>query len=398
MSTPRPPGSGSSGAGLSRDLGNLLILAGLAPALLGFSLLSGLVLRRSPVPAEALLIAGALVILPVLGLWFLLGRSRVAAGLALGTWGLALLVGSPSLFPGERSLGIGEGFSWLASPFGATASPTAAEWGRKIGSALDARLTADEPWIAPTPVAAEPLQELSTARASLAQLPPVGGLILPYEGYGDSLKVGVTLDGPEFSEDVSLLFDTGATLTTIARDVLAELAIPIPPDAPTARFQTANGEVESPLILLERVWLSDKIAVEGVTAAVCDDCTREGGAGLLGLNVSGLFQTTVDPEVQTITLKPRRNAPDRRLDIAHWLHIEASATTWPSGRVVVNVAATNRSERDIHAASVSVECPDSMFSIDLGAIRRRSLGSTEVELPSDAVCPTYLVKLQSARW
>jgi hypothetical protein len=210
--------------------------------------------------------------------------------------------------------------------------------------------------------------------------------------------VRATFDGPEYSEELALLFDTGATLTTLDRGALRSLGVEVPSDAPTANFQTANGEVESPLVLLDRIWLSRDQAVEGITVAVCDDCTRGGSAGLLGLNVTGLFLTTVDHELQSITLEQRSKRPDRRLDIVHWLDIKASATSWPSGRVEVDLALTNRSPRYVSEAVVEIACPDSSFAVTITSIPGGATRSTSVELPRGSGCPSYRVLLRSAYW
>jgi hypothetical protein len=223
-------------------------------------------------------------------------------------------------------------------------------------------------------------------------------VLLPFEGGGDSLRVRTTFDGPEYSEELALLFDTGATLTTLDRGALRSLGVPVPSDAPTAHFQTANGEVESPLVLLDRMWLSRSQSVEGVTVAVCDNCTRGETAGLLGLNVTGLFLTTVDHELQTITLKPRGGRPDRRLDLLHWIDIKANATSWPSGRVEVDLALTNRSTRLAAEAVVEIACPDSSFSVTFTAIPAGATRKSQVELPRGSGCPSYRVSLQSGAW
>jgi len=277
---------------------------------------------------------------------------------------------------------------------GATVALQAGKAGVSLG-----RLLGDDPdWLPPKRVDLSPPPTSQAPTNALPPLPPVGGVILPFEGGGDSLRVRTTFDGPEFSEELPLLFDTGATITTLDRDALRALGVPIPSDSPTARFQTANGEVESPLVLLDRVWLSRNQSVEGVTVAVCDNCTRGETAGLLGLNITGLFLTTVDHELQTITLEPRSQRPDRRLDLLHWIGIEATATSWPSGRVEVDLELTNRSRRNVTEAVVEIACPESSFSVTFESIPPGRTESTQVELPPGAGCPSYRVSLQSGSW
>ncbi len=390
-----PPPSGPPG-NQSRRVPALLALglSGAIPTPLGLAHIAGLVLRRSGEPAEALLVSSLVMALPVLGIWGLLGRERLGFFLGLWLWPALLFWGSPSLFPGERGPSLGEGLAWLAAPMGETAALKAGSAGVSLG-----KLLGDDPdWIPPQRVDLDPASIPQVPKTALPPLPPVGGVILPFEGGGDSLRVRTTFDGPEFSEELSLLFDTGATLTTLDRDALRALGVPIPSDSPTARFQTANGEVESPLVLLDRVWLSRNQSVEGVTVAVCDNCTRGETAGLLGLNITGLFLTTVDHELQTITLEPRSQRPDRRLDLLHWMDIEATATSWPSGRVEVDLELTNRSRRHVTEAVVEIACPKSSFSVTFVAISPGATKTTQVELPPGAGCPSYRVSLHSGTW
>ena len=371
-----------------------LALLGAAPVTCSLAFVAGLVLRRGGDPLAALAVASLLVGLPILGTWAGLGRRPWALALGLWLWPGTLLWGSPQLFPGERGPALAEGLSWLAAPLG----EGPADHAGGLGVTLGALFGEDPLWQRPKVVTPRPTQTPPKTTSVLPTLPPVGGLILPFEGGGDSLRVRTTFDGPSYSEELALLFDTGATLTTLDRGALRSLGLEVPSDAPTARFQTANGEVESPLVLLDRVWLNRDVAVEGVTVAVCDDCTRKGGAGLLGLNVTGLFLTTVDHELQTITLEPRSTRPDRRLDLLHWLTIEASATSWPSGRVEVDIALTNRSRRYVEEAVVEVACPDSSFAVTLTDIDPGATRSTRVELPRGSACPSYRVLVQSGYW
>ncbi len=389
-----PPPSGARGSERRRALALLALgLSAAIPTLLSLAHIAGLVLRRSGEPAEALLVSAVVTALPVLGIWGLLGRGRLGLLVGLWAWPALVLWGSPSLFPGERGPSLGEGLAWLAAPMGETVALKAGSAGVSLG-----KLLGDDPdWTPPKRVEMAP-PSTSQPPKTLPTLPPVGGVILPFEGGGDSLRVRTTFDGPEFSEELPLLFDTGATLTTLDRDTLRALGVPIPSDSPTARFQTANGEVESPLVLLDRVWLSRNQSVEGVTVAVCDNCTRGETAGLLGLNITGLFLTTVDHELQTITLEPRSQRPDRRLDLLHWMDIEATATSWPSGRVEVDLELTNRSRRHVTEAVVEIACPESSFSVTFTAIPAGVTQSTQVELPPGAGCPSYRVSLQSGSW
>lgn len=382
---PRP-----SSGGLLGNLGGALGILGLIPTLLALACVAGLVLRRGGSPAEGLITAGLLTVLPIAGLWALFGRRQF--GLLLGLWGwpLLLLWGTPQLFPGERGSALAEGLGWLAAPLGESVARKAGTLGQALGTVLG-----DDPDWSP-PSTAQPLPGSSPGRDSVPS--EDGVIVLPFESDVDAVRVRVTFDGPTYSEELPLLFDTGATLTTLDRGALRSLGIEVGSDAPTARFQTANGEVESPLVLMDRLWLDEENKVEGITVAVCDSCTRTGNAGLLGLNVTGLFLTTVDPELKVVTLSNGSGRGDRRLDVAHWLDIKATATSWPSGRVEVELELHNRSTRLVEEAVMEIACPGSGFSVSVSSIPPSATKTTRVELPRGSSCPSYQVFLRGARW
>ena len=57
------------------------------------------------------------------------------------------------------------------------------------------------------------------------------------------------MDGPEYGEELTMIFDTGATLTTLNRRTLDLLEIPLPAATPRLRLHTAAGEIEAPPVL-----------------------------------------------------------------------------------------------------------------------------------------------------
>jgi hypothetical protein len=151
------------------------------------------------------------------------------------------------------------------------------------------------------------------------------------------------------------------------------------------------------MVLLDRLWLGET-AIEGVTVAVCDDCSQDGTAGLLGLNVSQQFRLSVDHETREVVLEDVPGPADRHLDLTHWLKLEGQATRWPTGRVVIDLTATNRSPRHIIEAVVEVECPDRSFAVTLADIPGGSSQQTSFELPRGASCDSYSIVLRSGRW
>jgi hypothetical protein len=221
-------------------------------------------------------------------------------------------------------------------------------------------------------------------------------ILLPVEGEGRHLRVDVRFAGPQATATFPVLFDTGATFTTLDRGALASIGVTIPEGAPTATFQTANGEMQSPMVLVPSIQLGDRV-IEHVTIAVCDACAQNGSYGLLGLNVTGQFQVTVDPELSEVVLEERED-DDRHLDVAHWLDIRAVAKRWPTGRVEVELTATNRAPVAVSEAVVEVACADRSFAVQVDDVPAGGQAQTKVSLPRDVECGQYTVVLRSGRW
>jgi hypothetical protein len=194
-----------------------------------------------------------------------------------------------------------------------------------------------------------------------------------------------------------MVFDTGATFTTLDRATLGRLGVSVPADAPTLRFQTAGGERESPLVLLPRIWVGG-FAVEGVTVGVCEDCANDDSVGLLGLNVSRRFLVTVDQARQELILEPRTEVTDSTSDIQPWVSLEATATRFPDGRVEVAVDLANEGPRDLLGAEVLVAC-DQSWTVRMGPVPAGEGAAATVSLGLGATCADgYTVSLSRAAW
>lgn len=379
----------------------VLVLFALPGALVFSLILVGLGLLRELPVGLVVSVAAAGLLLPVA-----LGRAALpdkelgsSLGLLLGPWLGLLLI--PAYFPGERGDALSAGAVVLLSPVGLDAS-------RFPAHALDSVLPAPvsgralpglaPPVIgpAPPPRLALPLPDEVTALDQTRSDLPDEAVVLPYEGSGRSLSVPVTLVSGEAEQDVWMLFDTGATITTVDRATLRQLGVRVPDDAPSLTVRTANGERDSEVVLLDGVWIGGFL-VEGVSVSVCEECADSRTTGLLGLNVSGGFLVTVDQAREELVLQPRSSAPDRTVDISPWLDIEAQASRWPDGRVEVEITVFNNAERDIEAAEVHIDCGERFVASFAGIPAARGVESV-VSLPRDAECETYTVSLGAARW
>lgn len=221
-------------------------------------------------------------------------------------------------------------------------------------------------------------------------------VVLPYEGSGHSLALPVQAG----ELDLTMLFDTGATLTTMNRATLRRLGVSVPADAPVLELRTANGPAQAPIVLLPRLWVGG-VEVPGVTVGVCEPCADDEVVGLLGLNVTGRFLVTLDTARKEVSFAPRAGAEDRLLDVGPWLTLDADLRAWPDGRVKAEIHAENLATRAITAAEVALSCADDAarrWVKPLGAIKAGERATREVALEGAEDCAAWKVALASARW
>ncbi len=380
---------------MNRLAASIVLLLGAVPLTTALAALVGLGMHRNGPAAAVGVAAVCLVFLPWMGLATLFGRGIGAYAGAAWAWGAAALFTLPMYFPGERQEAIATGSAALAAPFGPQALERAVSLGERVGDLLG-----DDGVRGTTPPQEVEAESIDAAEA-VADLPEPRALqedevVLPYEGSGSSLRVQVAFDGPAATDEVWMLFDTGATFTTLSTERLRHLGVEVPDDAPSVTMQTAGGEREARLVLLDSVWVSG-FEVKGVTVAVCEPCAGDDTEGLLGLNVTGQFQVTLDPTRKELVLSPLDDT-DRKLDIANWLDITARATSWSDGRFQVEVETDNLADRRVSRARVMIECPDDRFPIDLGPLDPNEQDTTKRALPRGTACGEYRVVLDRARW
>jgi len=221
--------------------------------------------------------------------------------------------------------------------------------------------------------------------------------VIGYEGRGETLQVKAFVDGPRYGEEFSMIFDTGATYTTLNREALEVLEIEVPRDAPVAKLRTASGEIEAPLVLVDAVWLGDAV-VEWVTIAVCEPCATEEVVGLLGLNVSSQFQVALDHDHRQIELRALDREEDRRLDVARWLELRSRLLSWGDGRLEVEVEGENRSRVAIREFAAEINCPDGRFEVIVDGVDGGEKASRKMALPRGIDCSQYTLDLRRAAW
>ena len=367
--------------------------------LLTIGALTGIGLARNLASFPAVAAALVLVLLPIVGLASLIrtGFRLAELGGAAWLWSLVVLLTVPFYFPGERTRAVSTGLELLASPSGDAARERVVRFGDTLVGLLGA-----EP--EPTRFAGElPSAALEAARAAedarqVRMLREArGDVVIPYQGRGEHLQVAAFFDGPRYGEEFSMIFDTGATYTTLNRRALELLEIEVPRDAPLAILRTASGEIKAPLVIVDAVWLGDAV-VEWVTVAVCEPCATDEISGLLGLNVSGQFQVALDHDHHQIELAALGRAEDRKLDVARWLTLHSRILRWQDGRLEVEVTAENRAKVGIREFSVQVDCPGGRFEVKVDDLPGGETVSRKMALPRGTDCSEYILDLREATW
>lgn len=361
-----------------------MLLVALLASLVPFFALVGLGAHRHASAWATTSAAMLLLYAPPLGMALAARRDRpVMLSSAILAWSLAVFLVLPVYFPGERkpAVATGLGLVGLGSD----------------GFGLPERLAAtlpDEPAMATPEVAeAEPL---------VVDAPPAAGplrqdqIALPYEGEGRRMSVPVVFGNAGRELEVDMMFDTGATYTTLSSELLLRLGIAPSEDHPVIRLHTANGEREARVVLVDRVWLGD-LAIDGVAIATCDDCASSDTAGLLGLNVAGGFNLSIDADRREVVFT-RRATFDRKLDVKPFTDLSATFTRFPGGRVEVAVRLENLGRRAIDDASTSIRCGAGEWLVDLDPIAAGQVGHARRKLPPHETCEQYEIALHAAAW
>lgn len=371
----------------------LLVLAGLLPLALVLCLVVGLgALRDLSGPVQGAT-AVFLVALPVVGL----AQGRVE-GLALSVWVwcVGLWLGAPLYVPGERGEAVRAGSHALFAPFGDELRVGLAEWVERVLEVVDGEIQPAREVEGGLPEPAPRVLVLDAPTADMAD-----AAALPYEGSGSSLRVRVTLEGRRGAQrEVDMTWDTGATFTTLPEAVVDALGVAVEDDGPVVSLLTANGEVEARLALLDEVWLAG-FPVRGVTVALCESCALGDSVGLLGLDVSGQFLSTVDPGRKEILLQPREQ-PDRVTSLRPWVEVSGEVRESALGQRSAVVTAENRSRLPMAGLEAEVTCRgearERTFRVRLGAVGPGRTVDATVALPGDAACLESVLALAAGTW
>lgn len=390
---------------IAQMLGALMFILGGALALTAVLGLVGIGLMHHAPGVLVAVGAVALIAVPVRGLQYKAKEAKrptaLATGLAMLLWSSAVLIAMPMYFPGEREDSLSLGFAALSSW---TDGRIDGDWGRTAHRwlpAIEGSRAVPEGATDTLPPPPPPARRAQPAADKAQPAPPASAamgdeVVLPTEGRKGTLKVPVTVEGPGGQLEVTMLFDTGASLTTLDRATLKRIGISVPRDAPRLTMQTAGGPQTTAIVSLDRLWVGG-LETKGVTVSVCEPCATGGTVGLLGINVSERFLVTVDGARSEIALSARNEHTDRLGDIAPWIKLDAEGTRWPDGRSEVIIEAENLSRRWVEKMTVAIRCEQTRFAeiLDVGP---GQMGRVEVSVDSAADCANFQVELVRAEW
>lgn len=123
-------------------------------------------------------------------------------------------------------------------------------------------------------------------------------IVVPLRPVGNSYLVKATLNE---RRRVTLMLDTGASISVIKPTVLASLGGTTGNNARVIQLNTANGMVTAPLVQLESLTVG-KQSIQGITVAVIDLTGLSDIDGLLGMDYLGRFRFTVDRDQDALIL------------------------------------------------------------------------------------------------
>lgn len=124
--------------------------------------------------------------------------------------------------------------------------------------------------------------------------------VIPYSQYQSMIVVDVTLNR-RITRPFAV--DTGATYTVISQELANTLHLRPTSAAPRITLQTANGQIQVPLISLDLLTVNG-LESENITAAIHQFDSSAMISGLLGLNFLNRFQMTVDASKKELIFIP----------------------------------------------------------------------------------------------
>ena len=249
---------------------------------------------------------------------------------------------------------------------------------------------------------AELSSDLQVPRSDGGTEPPDKEVQVSFEREGSAVVVPVRLSGPAGEVTVKMIFDTGATLTTLNSATLNRLGLVVDSSAPTVESHTANGTVRRQLTLIQGASLGGARVSRPLTVGLCDLCAKDKVVGLLGLNFSRNFLMTMDHDDGRIVLKPKVPPPDHTFDVQHFVKLDNARGIWRGRTLTVDLVVRNLAPlalRDVQITA-TVEGPGGTGMVRGILAKVPARGSTPLhmsgKLPSRG--KSFKLKLEKALW
>lgn len=182
-----------------------------------------------------------------------------------------------------------------------------------------------------------------------------GATRVEFERHGRAILVPVRLHGPGLHVDVQMLFDTGATLTTVDSRTLANLGLYVSASDPTLTLQTASGAAQRTITVIEGAEIGGARVDGGLAVAVCDECSDGDVVGLLGLNYARHFRVTVDHGAGELQLERKSPGPDQLYDIRPFVRLTDIKGVQRGEELKIQLWLENRSPRTLRDVQLSAE-------------------------------------------
>jgi hypothetical protein len=181
------------------------------------------------------------------------------------------------------------------------------------------------------------------------------GVRVAFEERGSAIVVPVLLRGYAGELRVRMLFDTGATITSIDNITLQRLGQRTSREDPEVVSHTANGKVRRKLAVIEDVTIGGLRVGGGVAVTICDPCASGDVVGLLGLNVARHFTVTVDHEGGELLLVPKASPVGHLHDIRHFVKLIKPRGMWTGRHLRIQFVLDNRAPRALTKVRVMAQ-------------------------------------------
>lgn len=231
-----------------------------------------------------------------------------------------------------------------------------------------------------------------------------GEVRVRFQRRGAAVVIPVTLHGPPGSVEVQMLFDTGASITTLDGATLRRLGVLVSPGDPTIETHTANGTARRIITTIDGVTLGGARIDRPVTVAHCEPCAKDEIVGLLGLNVLRRFAVTLDDEAGQVVLRPRRTGhPQGELaDIRPFIELQNPRGVWRGPLLTVTARLENRAPRGVRhlklAAVVSDGAREGRVWGEVRDVPARGTVEVKLEGLSPVKGARFELRVEQASW